>query len=350
MAVYLDAPAFVKKIIPGNAVILDVRAPKEYNHAHIPGTVSFPLMSDDERAQVGITYKKEGREAAVIKGFELVGNQFADFIKKAKEISPQKEVLIYCWRGGMRSSIMAWVLALGGFKVELLKGGYKSFRKWVLAECEAERKIVVLGGKTGSGKTEMLLELKKAGQQVIDLEAIANHKGSAFGSLGQKPQPRNEQFENLLAVQLASTDPSKTTWFENESHLIGTCVLPSSLFEQMRNSLVVEINLDKETRKKRILAEYGNFEIKLLKEKTNKVAKRLGGLLLKEALKHLDDKNLDAWCNLMLDYYDRTYLHSNLKRDKSKMKQVELENDDMKQHVEKVMYAAGLPNMSFIIK
>ncbi|MFI5220675.1 MAG: tRNA 2-selenouridine(34) synthase MnmH [Bacteroidia bacterium] len=338
MSLTTSIEMFIPELHSGNTVLLDVRSPKEYLHAHLPGAISLPLMNDEERAAVGITFKKEGREAAIVKGFELAGNRFGDFIKKVKELSPNKEVMMYCWRGGLRSSIMAWVLSTAGFKVTLLKGGYKSFRSWVLAELQTEKNIIVIGGKTGSGKTELLIEIKKAGEQVIDLEKLAHHKGSSFGSLGQPPQPSTEQFENLLAMEWFNADKNKILWLENESLLIGTCAIPNSVFDQIRNAPVIEIMLDYEIRKKRILNEYGHFDKKILAEKTTKVKKRLGGLRLKEALAFLEIGNMENWCDIMLNYYDDTYEHSNQFREKNKVKQIFLENDDMKQHIEKVIH------------
>jgi tRNA 2-selenouridine synthase len=336
MAVILSIEAFLKEISEGSGITIDVRSPKEYHHAHIPGAICLPLLNDEERNEVGITYKNEGREAAVIKGFELVGNKFADFIKKAKEISPVKEVSIYCWRGGMRSNIMAWVLSLAGFKVLVLKGGYKSFRRWVSDQFQTSKNLLILGGKTGSGKTELLNALKKAGEQIIDLENLANHKGSAFGSLGQRQQPSTEQFENLIAMEWSKADAEKILWLENESLLIGTCALPLGIYNQMRKAGVIEIALDYQARKKRILNEYGKYSAMLLAEKTQKIKKRLGGLRLKEALAFLDSGNLSEWCDVVMNYYDKTYHQSNKQREQSNIYPFLIDHDDMEINSKKI--------------
>jgi len=323
---------FVSEISRGHSVILDVRSPGEYTHAHIPGSINLPLLNNDERKEVGITYNNNGREAAVVKGFELVGNKFADYIKMAKEISPSKKVLIYCWRGGMRSNIMTWLLSLSGFKCSTLEGGYKSFRGWVLNQFQVHKNILIIGGTTGSGKTELLNSLKELGEQIIDIEYIANHKGSAFGSLGQKEQPTSEHFENLLAMEWTKADAEKILWIENESMLIGTCALPIGIFNQMRTAPVIEINLDYEIRKKRILNEYGKFDVKILAEKTGKVKKRLGGLRLKQALDYLEEGNIISWCDVMMEYYDKTYNQSNNHREQNNIYPVILEHDHMKEN------------------
>jgi tRNA 2-selenouridine synthase len=178
--------------IPG--VILDVRSPAEYLQGHIPGAKSLPLLSDEERAKVGICYKQQGRETAVELGFEIVGPKCADFITQAKHLAPDKIVRLYCWRGGMRSESMAWLLERAGFHVTLLTGGYKAFRRWGRSLFQIPQNIIILAGMTGTGKTEILKALAAKGEQILDLEQLANHRGSSYGSLGQLPQPTNEQF------------------------------------------------------------------------------------------------------------------------------------------------------------
>ena len=181
-----------------DSIVLDVRSEGEYKQGHLPGAINVPLLNNEERKIVGTTYKQVGREAAVIKGFELVGHKFADYIKLVQKLSPSKKISVYCWRGGMRSNTMGWLLQLSGFNVTVLKGGYKTFRNWALETLKEERNVVILGGKTCTGKTELLKKLKEKGEQVIDLEQLACHKGSTFGSLGQDAQPSNEHFENIL--------------------------------------------------------------------------------------------------------------------------------------------------------
>lgn len=190
-----------------NNPVIDVRSPAEFAHAHFPNAQNLPLLNNEERAIVGTTYKHEGNQTAVLKGYELVGHKFSDYIKLAIKIAPNKKVNIYCWRGGLRSNIMAFVLHTAGFEVNLLQGGYKKYRNWVLETLEQPKQIKIVGGKTGSGKTYVLHQLKMLNQQIIDLEGLAHHKGSAFGSLGQAPQPSIEMFENNLAIQWCKIDP-----------------------------------------------------------------------------------------------------------------------------------------------
>ncbi len=153
---------------------------------------------------VGTTYKKEGKEAAILLGFDLAGPKWSDFVRQALALAPEKKVALHCWRGGMRSGAMAWVLDLYGFEVFLLEGGYKRYRKWVLARFEKEYRLTVLGGKTGSGKTRILQQLDHLGEQVVDLEDIAQHRGSSYGSMNRLIQPSQEQLENILADRLSN--------------------------------------------------------------------------------------------------------------------------------------------------
>jgi len=222
----------------------------------------------------------------------------------------------------MRSNITAWLLQMAGLRVTLLRGGYKAFRRKMLEELGRSRSISILGGKTGSGKTEILLRLKANGAPVIDLEGLASHRGSAYGLLGMPPQPTQEQFENLLAVELMRYPVDQPLWLENESRLIGRMVLPSGLYDLMRTAIVAEVMVSRSQREHRILREYGVFPAEDLATHTRRIGKRLGPLLLKEALLHLEQNNLDAWLKIVLDYYDNTYAHSNSMRDPGTLVQI----------------------------
>ncbi len=335
-----DISNFIETFIKQKLPLIDARSSSEFKQGHIPGAVNIPLLDDEHRKIVGTTYKKEGRQTAVEKGFELAGPHFHEIIKKTKKYCDGNKVMLYCWRGGMRSNITAWILTMAGFKVHLLKGGYKTYRNWALEQFNLPRKILILGGKTGSGKTEFLELLKQKGEQVVCLETLAHHKGSAFGSLGQKEQFSTEHFENLLAFELHQTNPNEQLWLENESRTIGFNKIPDALFEMMRVAPVVEIQVERDIRKKRILIEYGCFTNEELAEKTNRIAKRLGGQLLKEALNHLEENNKDAWVEIVLDYYDKTYTHSNEQRDKENIYQTKVTWEDPQLDLQRVINAA----------
>ena len=300
--------------------VLDVRSPGEYNHAHIPGAQSLPLFTDEERKQVGTAYKQQSREAAIKIGLDFFGGKMKKMVEDAEEIiknatppasnsKPEKanSILVHCWRGGMRSAGVAWLLDLYGFKVYTLVGGYKAYRKWVLARFEKEYNFRIIGGYTGSGKTKILHELFNQHKSVVDLEGMANHKGSAFGALGEKPQPKQEMFENLLAHSLARVAASTEIYIEDESQRIGNLQIPMPLWHTMRRSPVYFLDIPFEERLDYITGEYGKMEKGLLKEATIRIQKRLGGLETKNAIRLLEENNLKESFRILLTYYDKWY-------------------------------------------
>ena len=306
----LSVHDFISNVNDNNHLLIDARSEGEFEHAHFPGAINIPLLNNEHRILVGTCFKKEGRDAAVRLGFELVGPLFSSFVKKVDELGKGKEILVYCWRGGMRSGIISWVLNMVGYRTHTLKGGYKAFRRFVLDQFIVERKFRVVGGHTGSGKTDLLMLMKEAGHQVIDLEGLANHRGSAFGSLGMKPQPRNEYFENELALQLYHMKGDEVIWLEAESRSIGRIKLPDEFYFQFIAAPLFEVNLSREERVERIKKDYSHFTNEELSECMKKLSKRLGGLGLKEALKALEENRTGDWISILLDYYDKTYSHS----------------------------------------
>ena len=300
MPIQLKVSDFADLACSGSYVLLDMRSESEYNFSSIPGSLNIPILNDAHRHEVGLTYKQKGKKEAIRKGFELAGPLFSSILDKADKLCGQKPVLLYCWRGGLRSSISSWLLETAGFNVSLLEGGYKAFRNFALSQFSVKRKILVLGGRTGSGKTELLKRMKNQGQFVIDLENIANHRGSAFGALGKGPQPSNEYFENMLAMELLRIPVNEPVWIENESRAIGKLKLPDDLYRQIRFAPLVELNIDIVRRKQNIMKEYGIFPVEELLTCTEKLAKRLGGLRLQNALSALAENDLDAWLDIVL--------------------------------------------------
>jgi tRNA 2-selenouridine synthase len=208
----------------------------------------------------------------------------------------------------MRSAAVAWLLDLYGFKTEQLTGGYKAYRNWVLAQFEKNYSMKVLGGYTGSGKTEILLQLQKSKLPVIDLEGLANHKGSAFGALGQNEQATQEQFENNLAGALFTTCAAHPYfWIEDESQRIGTNMLPIAFFKSMRNSVCYFIDIPFASRLQFIVQAYGRFAVADLIAATLRIQKRLGGLETKTAVNYLVENNVEAAFSILLKYYDKVY-------------------------------------------
>ena len=309
--------------------IIDVRSPGEHNHAHIPGAVNIPLFDNEERALVGTKYKNAGKDSAVLLGLDLVGPKLVGFVKGSKKLNPQtKEVLVHCWRGGMRSGSFAWLLDAAGLVPSTLAGGYKAYRNTVLAAFAEPRNIIILGGKTGSGKTDILKELARQGEQIIDLEGLAHHKGSTYGAIGQLPQPATEQFENLIFSKWRTLDLRRRIWIEDESRNVGSCFVPMSLWQQMRAAPVAFVDVPKPVRVQRLVTEYTGIDHDLLVEATQRISKRLGGKLTKDALDALSRNDYATVADLTLDYYDKAYLHGLSQRDPATVDRLEITDDD----------------------
>ncbi len=305
----MPKPLDIDTFLQGSGPILDVRSPGEYEHGHIPGAVSFPLFTDDERAQVGTCYKQVGREAAVELGFDLAGPRCGEFIRAAKALAPDRQLRVHCWRGGMRSGGMGWILELAGFTVNTLAGGYKTYRRWVRETLATPKPIVILGGMTGSGKTQILHELAALGEPVLDLEGLANHRGSSFGALLLPPQPSTEHYENLLAEQWVKFSAERPIWLEAESSRVGTCRIPSELFAQMETAPAVEVVRSLDERLDLLVNIYGKADTVGLVEATERIRKRLGGDRTQAAIQHIYTGDLRSACAIILDYYDRAYRH-----------------------------------------
>lgn len=295
--------------------VLDVRSEDEYGHAHIPGAFNLPLFNNEERKVVGTTYKQVSREEAIKIGLNFFGPKMSQMISTTEEIVAQeknihKTVLVHCWRGGMRSAGVAWLLDLYGFKVYTAIGGYKSFRNWVLDFFQKPHQLKILGGYTGSGKTELLDGLHKRGESVIDLEKLAGHKGSAFGNIGLPKQPSPEMFENKLAVSVLKKQnefPQAPIWLEDESQRIGTVNIPEAFWNQMRSSPLYFLNIEFEKRLNYLVENYGKLDHTELREAILRIQKRLGGLETKTAANALLDGNLRECFSVLLKYYDKHY-------------------------------------------
>ncbi|OQX99370.1 MAG: tRNA 2-selenouridine(34) synthase MnmH [Bacteroidetes bacterium 4572_117] len=289
--------------------VVDVRTPAEFAHAHIPGAHNIPLLTNEERAQVGTLYKKQGKEQAVLLGLEMVGTKLSSFVRQAKKLAIDNKLIVHCWRGGMRSKSMSWLFNTAGIKTITLADGYKAYRRYIKSCFANNHKLIVLGGMTGSGKTEILQAMAKLGEQIVDLEKLAHHKGSAFGSLGQLKQESTEQFENNLFEIWKTLDINKTVWLEDESQAIGSVRIPDELYKRIRASTVIKINLPKAERIKWLVKDYGIFDKEKLKAATLRIAKRLGGLRTKLAIQAIRDNNFSKVADIMLEYYDKAYLH-----------------------------------------
>lgn len=327
-----------------NNIIIDVRSPLEFLKGHITGAFNIPLFNDNERAEIGTIYKQKGREDSVLRGLEITGPKLAVFVKQVLELKKEKgcdDIFVHCWRGGLRSQSFAWLLELAGIKTFMLESGYKAYRNHVLSIFTTEYKIVLLSGETGCGKTDILKELKKSGEQMIDLEGLANHKGSVFGGVGRKEQPTTQQFENNLAYELSKMDNNKRIWFENESPSIGMVFIPKDIVTQMKAAPVVQMSLPSSEREKRILREYGNLDLAQMEEKINKLKKYLGGENCITAIEGLYNGKLDDTIRILLKYYDKTYNHYLKKYNNKAACCLEFTEDDPFKNAEAIKIAAN---------
>lgn len=293
-----------------DSVLLDVRSPGEFAAGHVPGSSSLPLFTDEERAEVGTLYVQSGRDTAVRRGLEIVGPKLVNLVDTAREILQGRPAHVMCWRGGMRSASVAWLLTTAGITATAVRGGYKSYRRWVLNTLECPWKLVVIAGRTGSAKTDVLLQLSTLGIQTIDLEALSRHKGSVFGNLTGETQPTTEQVMNDMAEVLRTFDVTQPVVVEDESRKIGTVALYEPFFLRLVSSPVIVLEALEEDRATYLAQEYASIPDNSIIERLNIIAKRLGGDRLRLAVEAIrEGRRADAVVHV-LDYYDRTYDYS----------------------------------------
>jgi tRNA 2-selenouridine synthase len=321
--------------------IIDVRSPSEYTTGHIPGAYNIPIFDDKEREAVGLRYKKEGRIKAILEGLKLSGPSMHLKLEQALKISKEGRLLVHCWRGGMRSEAMAWLFSLGGIETDVLEGGYKSYRHFVHENLSVNRNMIILGGLTGSGKTHILGYLKDKGHQVIDLEGLANHKGSAFGSLGQLPQPSSENFSNLLFNELKHIDPYQPVWLEDESRNIGTVFMPEEFYLNMQKNPAVILLMDIKTRLPRLIEEYSCYSSDELVSTVMKISKRLGGDRTKEVTEAVQRGDFAKAIEITLHYYDKAYLFGLERKQEKDIYYVNTDTDDIETNARRILDVSG---------
>lgn len=330
--------------------VIDVRSPAEFEHGHIPGAHTIPLFNNEERAVIGTAYKRISKEEAVKIGYELANPKIDFYLRQVAKVivdeqqkslgqadDKLKTVLIHCWRGGMRSGKFAELLNEHGYKTYTLIRGYKAYRNFVLGSFDAIANILIIGGETGSGKTEILHKLQENGEQIIDLENIAHHKGSAFGSLGEKPQPTYEQFENNLSFALNKLDLSRRIWLEDEARNVGRAQIPIQLWEKMKQAPILRLNIPKQLRIERLVVDYGQYTKEELKNCIIKIEQRLGGQHVKHALEELEKGNLHVVADIALTYYDKAYNYDHEKRDMKNIFIIECKTAHASINADKIM-------------
>ncbi|MDN4754978.1 tRNA 2-selenouridine(34) synthase MnmH [Porphyromonadaceae bacterium W3.11] len=292
-------------------ILIDVRTPSEYQKAHIPGALNLPLFSDEERAAVGTTYVKVSREEAILEGLEYVGPRMSDMVRQVVEWRNQyqaERVQFYCARGGMRSASVAWLMGFYGMTASILPGGFKQYKAQLPQLCRKIEQLILLEAPTGSGKTLVLKALEEQGAQVIDLEGMAQHHGSAFGALPHLDAQRsNEMISCLIIETLLSFDLTQPIFVESESKKIGSREVPEPFFELMKEAKRIELETPLDLRIQLILKEYGNLDTEYLLSAFEKIRKRLGGEACDTAKDAVIRGDLATGVSIALKYYDKAY-------------------------------------------
>ncbi|SIR61486.1 tRNA 2-selenouridine(34) synthase MnmH [Halanaerobium kushneri] len=310
-----------------NSIYIDARTKSEYEEATIPGAVNIELLNQEERKIIGTIYKQQSPKKAKLKGVELVSPKIPDLIAAVNQLAQEYDnLIIFCSRGGLRSKSLAEFSDLAGIEVYRLEGGYKHYRHYILDRLENykfQSEIVVLHGNTGVGKTYILKEMEKMGANIIDLEGIANHRGSAFGSIGLKEPYNQKYFESLLWEELEQKDqPGKYIFVEAESRRVGHSVIPDFFHEKMKKGedilikastkkrveniyleYIKDIESDQQKFRERVLESLRAIKKYIIKKAGKKTYRKLIELTEKSSFKELTRVLLE-------EYYDPMYRHS----------------------------------------
>lgn len=292
--------------------IIDARTPLEFHEDRLPGAVNVPILTDAERVEIGTLYKQQGPHLARIRGLELTCHRFPAIVESIADLANGRPILVYCWRGGLRSESVAMLLTMTGYPVVKLAGGYKAFRAIVssfFASVSLPVQLVVLHGMTGSGKTEFLQQLPAERYTTIDLEGLARHRGSAFGSLGLGEQPPQKRFETLLWNAFRKAPADRPIVVEGESKRIGRITLPGNLYEVMAESTKVWCEVSTATRVSRLSAEYAREEYRQpMAEALERIRKKLGGPQYEELCQKLTAWDIPGVAQGLIEqYYDKLY-------------------------------------------
>jgi tRNA 2-selenouridine synthase len=291
---------------------IDVRTPLEYAEDHIPGAINVPLLSNEERVEIGTLYKQQGPHLARKRGLELTAHRFPEMVDTIARAAGGRPLLVYCWRGGLRSKTVTSILELTGHEALQLVGGYKSFRNRVTDFFNPylpAAPLVVLHGMTGIGKTTFLLGLKEKGHAVVDLEGLACHRGSAFGQLGLNQTLSQKRFETLLWDELRRAPAGLPLIIEGESERIGRVSLPGDFYQKMAAGIRIWCYAELSTRVGRLIDEYGLPEYKEeMAVALQRIRKKLGGKMCDELAENLERWEMEPFMEgLVNGYYDKVY-------------------------------------------
>ena len=291
-----------------DAVIIDTRSPREYEKDRIPGAVNIPILDNEERKAVGTMYKQDP-DKATQKGYDYYNKKLPRMVEEFKKLDKDKKIIIYCWRGGMRSQTITKLVCDLGFNAFLLEGGYRVYRRYVRTQLENYKPpftFIVLYGLAGSGKTELIKQLVPS----IDLEGLAQHRSSNFGAIGLNPREQ-KLFESLLFAKLKELEGEKLVFVEGESHKVGKVFIPNSIFTAMKKGIAVRVNCSIENRAKQIVKDYFTHgEEDKIREIIVYLKPHLTKKVVENLLKLMDEKNYSEVSKILLqDYYDSKYEH-----------------------------------------
>lgn len=322
----------VEDLIPlsekNKMVLIDVRSPSEYKNFSIPGSINIPFFDDAERAEIGTLYKQVSVAAAKERGLAIISAKLPKFVKQFKQVEGNKTV--FCWRGGMRSRTTATLLSLMDVHVSRLEGGIREYRRWVLKQLEqseAPFKAYVLNGLTGTGKTRILKALEEQGYPVIDLEGLANHKGSIFGHIGVEPH-NQKVFDSLFVQQFRELEKAPFVLFEAESSRIGKVVIPNWVMELKANSIQLIIDMPMEERIKEIIEDYRPEEYQdECIAAFQRIKTRMPQDVSKQIEEDLETGKFASAVRLLLEfYYDSRYKHTGLQYPDQQKKVLQVRN------------------------